>query len=263
MRILLAAKHAPHGKRPIGGVQTWCRTVAHELQRRGHEAVTWGPEQPPPLGGFDFGIINNVGDTNRAFAWCKKTLVVSHGIIPAERPPDAGNVAFTSEEIRSHWNGDGPIIRQPIDLRFWTPKTTIPLYGTRFSYRGGLRFVPTLAKRVGMRYYHLRSQGEESVRNVLQKSAFVLATGRAALEAMACDVPVVLCDHRSAYQGPLMDLDIEHAMTRNYSGRGGIVPTPENTLDAIAASMTARGMRNHVEQHHDVREIVDQLVEFA
>ena len=84
MRILLAAKHAPHGKRPIGGVQSWCRTVAQELIQRGHEAVTWGPEQPAPLGVFDLGVIANVGDTSRAFDWCQKTINVCHGIIPAE-----------------------------------------------------------------------------------------------------------------------------------------------------------------------------------
>ena len=36
MRILIAAKHAPHGNRPIGGVQSWSRTICRELERRGH-----------------------------------------------------------------------------------------------------------------------------------------------------------------------------------------------------------------------------------
>jgi hypothetical protein len=91
----------------------------------------------------------------------------------------------------------------------------------------------------------------------------VLATGRAALEAMACDVPVVICDHRSAYQGPLMDLDIDGSMTRNYSGRGGETPTIENVRAAIEHAIDSGGKREHVLKHHDVRHVVDQLLAMA
>ena len=262
MRILLAAKHAPHGSRPIGGVQSWCRTVANELTLRGYDVTTWGPEQGIPVGGFDLGIIANASDTSRAFAWCRKTLNICHGIIPAEKPATNDLTVFTSEEIRDHWHGEGPIIRQPIDTAFWSPgQWPLRINLTRFSYRAGLPFVRNIAQAMEMPYHHLRDQNENAVRNVLQKSGCVLATGRAALEAMSCDVPVVLCDHRSAYQGPLMDLDVLGAMTRNYSGRGGVTPTIKNVRDAIEMMMGSNTWREHVLKHHDVVNIVDQLLD--
>lgn len=262
MKILLAAKHAPHGSRPIGGVQSWCRTVANELTLRNHLVTTWGPEQLIPLGGFDLGIIANVNDTERAFAWCRKTILVSHGIIPAE-DPRGERVVFTSEGVRDYWKGSGPVIRQPIDTEFWSPHWNLRINLTRFSYRGGLPFVRTLAAEKQLTYCHLRNASAESARAAVRKSACVLATGRAALEAMSCGVPVVLCDHRSAYQGPLMDLDIVSAMTRNYSGRGGVVPKIENLSQAIDEAMEVGDLRAHVLKHHDVRNVVDQLLEVA
>ena len=118
-----------------------------------------------------------------------------------------------------------------------------------------------IAQAMEMSYRHLRDHDELRARACVQKSACVLATGRAALEAMSCDVPVVLCDHRSAYQKPLMDLDIESAMTRNYSGRGGITPTIQNVRTAIESAMSSATMREHVLKHHDVVNIVDQLLD--
>lgn len=269
MRILLAAKHAPHGSRPIGGVQSWCRTVANELARRGHEVETWGPEQPLPVGAFDVGVIANVSDTGRVLGQCKQRVIVSHGIIPAEntsrgqRPGDP--MVYTSEEVRDHWGGLGTVLRQPIDLTFWSPGP-IPggkKYLTRFSYRGGLRFIPSLARELKLEYRHVRNLDSRAVRDILRRSACVLATGRAALEAMACGAPVVLCDHRSAYQGPLMDLDHTTAATRNYSGRGGITPTLHSVREAIKHSIKHGSRRRYVEDTHNVVDIADQILELA
>jgi len=260
MKILLAAKHAPHGPRPIGGVQSWCRTVEAELVRRGHDVRTWGPGQPPPLGGHDLGIIANAGDTARAYDWCRKSITICHGIIPAETPP-GNNVAFTSEEVRARWAGDGPIIRQPIDLEFWTPVRIRRKFLTRFSYRGGLNFLPVLAKSLGMIPQHVRNSSAEDARKIVRESACVIATGRAALEAMACGVPVVICDHRSSYQQPLLDLDTTGAMERNYSGRGGIKPSMDRVKDAVKTAMKMGSLRAHIEQFHDVKNVTDQLLE--
>lgn len=262
MRILLSAKHAPHGSRPIGGVQSYCRTVGRELEKRGHEVETWGPEQPVPLGGFDLGIIANVADTSRALEYCRKNLVVCHGIIPAEKPI-GDHVVYTSEEVRDHWGGGGAVIRQPIDLDFWRPNPAERIYLTRFSYRSGLKFIPQIAKSMHLQYQHIRNLDSRGVREILRKSRCVIATGRAALEAMAVGVPVVIADHRSAYQGPLMDLDIEGSAKRNYSGRGGITPTLANVTGAINAAISRGSMREYVEKHHDVVDIVDQLLDAA
>lgn len=267
MRILLAAKHAPHGSRPIGGVQSWCRTVCRELEQRGFDVETWGVDQSPPSGNFDLGIIANVGDTRRVVGQCKRVVVISHGIITAENPYQHDlrlvPVVFTSEEIRDHWNGVGFIVRQPIDLGFWTPKENKQIYLTRFSYRSGLKFIPGIARNMGLKYAHVRNLSSRGARDVIRKSACVLATGRAALEAMACGVPVVICDHRSSYQAPLIDLDITGAAKRNYSGRGGETPTPELVRGAIELSIRRGSMRRHVEENHGVAAITDQLLDIA
>lgn len=261
MRILLAAKHAPEGRRPIGGVQSWCRTVAAELRRIGHEAVTWGPEQPLPAGRFDLGIVANARDTGVALEKCDRVLAVCHGIIPAEHPPAGVPVVFTSEGVRDHWGGTGPVIRQPIDLAFWSPAEAERRYLTRFSYRRGLDFLPAVARRLGLDFRQVASLSPEDARYALWQSACVLATGRAALEAMACGVPVVICDHRMAYQGPLLDEDVEGAMTRNYSGRGGVEATPAAVAAAVGRAMARGSLRAHVERHHGVSAIVGQLLE--
>lgn len=259
MKILLAAKHAPHGSRPIGGVQTWCRTVCKELQKLGHETHTWGPEQPDP-GNFDFGIIANAQDTSRAFSWCNLVLNVTHGIIAAENP--ANNYAVhTSEEIKDFWKTDGPIIRQPIDMEFWKPLKTKKKYLTRFSYRSGLPWLANLAKDLKLEYRHVRNMTPLQAREIINQSVCVIATGRAALEAMSCGVPVVICDHRSAYQDPLINTDLYDAMYKNYSGRGGIRPNIGIVKTAIKRSIDEGSLRKHVKSHHESGAITKQILE--
>lgn len=267
MRILLAAKHAPHGPQPIGGVQTWCRTVCSELESRGFDVETWGPDQPDPVGEFDIGFVANVGDTGKVLKQCGRVVVISHGIIPAENPHQVqehrGPIVFTSEEVHDHWDGVGVVVRQPIDTTFWSPGNDEKRFLTRFSYRQGLRFVMATARSMNLEYCHLRNNDSRTVREMIRRSVCVLATGRAALEAMSCGVPVVICDHRGSYQGPLMDLDVTGAAKRNYSGRGGVTPTPELVLGAVKMSIAGGSMRRYIEENHSVVDIVDQLMDIA
>ncbi|MGB1561550.1 MAG: glycosyltransferase [Sinimarinibacterium flocculans] len=264
MRILLAGKYVPTGSRPIGGVQSWIKAVADELRRRWHEVTLWGPEFGAPAGEYDLGIMANFCETAAAFPLCRRTLLVSHGIIAPEKPEGADAYAFTSEGVRAHWGGTGPVVRQPIDLRFWS-REHYENAGTllRYSYRAGLPFLPSVAAGLGLRFEHLRNATHEQAREAIHRAACVIATGRAALEAMACGAPVVICDHRSAYQGALYDPDTLGAMERNYSGRGGIEPTVENIAAAVKAAIAHGSLRRHVEEHHDATRVVDQLLEAA
>lgn len=252
----MAAKHPPGGRLAIGGVQTWCATVGAELQRQGHDVAFWGPEFPVPDAMFDVGIFANWKHTKSAAKRCGQTLIISHGVIPDEK----GGDAFTSEEVRDYWRGKGPVIRQPIDLSFWTPSTVEKRYLTRFSYRDGLGFLPVLATQFGMEYRHLKAQTQQECREVLWQSAIVVATGRAAVEAMACGASVIIADDRG-YQKPLLDNDTTGAMQRNYSGRGGITANEVNVRQAIVDAIQHRpNYINHVYQHHDAQRITKEIM---
>lgn len=260
MRVLLGSKHGPHGSQPIGGVQSWIRTVAAHLARR-HQVVLWDYRDHPPKGRFDLGILAHWRWSGRFARQCDAVVNVSHGIIPEEQPGDVP-VVFTSEGVRDHWKREGPVIRQPIDCKFWTPDTSNRDTLTRFSYRHGLEFVPDIALRLGLHYRHAATLPPDQCREVLRRSACVLATGRAALEAMACGAPVVIVDNRE-YQGPLIDPDTLGSMARNYSGRGGVIPNAKNVSEAISQAMVTGSLRHHVLAHHDVSTIAGELFDVA
>lgn len=265
MKILLTAKCPPNGLRKIGGVQSWCTTVGRELVNRGHNVVYAGPKDDLKNQHFDFGILANASSVPLAPVFCDKYVTVCHGIIEAEKPPAIGPVLFTSEGVQAHWGGKGAILRQPIDLDFWRPHDfdLEPSFLTRFSYRSGLSELKLIAKEMDLEYIHLRNASHTIVREHLRQSACVIATGRASLEAMACGVPVVIADHRSSYQGPLLDLDTEGSMARNYSGRGGVVPDYPNLTKAIIDAIDVGSRREHVERFHNVVNVVDYLLRYA
>src|SRR5690606_20373985 len=144
---------------------------------------------------------------------CDRWLAVCHGIVPDEQPPE-GRVAYTSEGVKRHWGGSGPVIRQPLDLAFWTPHAAPKRRLLRYSPRGGLAYLPDVSRELGLRYTHLRQASHEQARQAMRESACVLATGRAALEAMACGVPVLICDDRP-YQGPLVSFAPAAQMLEN------------------------------------------------
>ncbi len=256
MRILIAVKHPPGGRLAIGGVQSWSKTVADKLVESGHQVTFWGPEWPLPSGRFAAGLFANLLHTAPMVLACDKVLKISHGIVEDEK--GGPGFAATSEEVRDRWHCDGPVIRQPIDLDFWSPDGRFRRYLTRFSYRGGLDWLPDIAAEHGLEYRHVRAETPERARDVLRESAVVVATGRAAVEAMACGAAVVIADERE-YQGPLLDPDPLAAMTRNYSGRGGIAATPPAMRAAIGAAIERGSLRRHAEQHHDAHIIQREI----
>lgn len=259
MRVLIASKRAPGtpGRRD-GGVQTWVSTIAAELRRRGHLVDVTGAADVAPADQYDLGIFANAKHTQGLVRFCDRAVLVVHGIVEDERPlPGFGAVAFTSEGVKRHWGGAGPIVRQPIDLEFWSPDGRSRAGVLRYAARGGLEWVAQAISG----YSHIRTATHEAAREALRGAAVVLASGRCAVEAMACGAPVVICDERH-YQGPLMGCGtLSSQMWENYSGRSGVVPTPDNLPQAIAHAQACNKFREHVERHHDVRRIVDQLLE--
>lgn len=259
MRILLAGKFTHLGSRPIGGLQSWIYTVACELTRRGHAVTCWQPGKVL-VGRFHMGIFANLAHTRECLAAVDQSILVSHGIIDAERPePGCDVTAFVSENVRDHWGMNGPVIRQPIDLEFWSPGNGERHHLVRYSYRTGRFHGPEVARRMGLPYRHVHGVSHIVARAAMRGGVCVYATGRAALEAAACGVPVVIYDHRAAYQGPLL-AEFDGQMEKSYSGRGGIEPGMRDVMAATEKAIERGSRRAHVEEHHDVRKIVEQLL---
>ena len=266
MRILFTGKHPPGGRARHGGVHSWIATMVSVCEALGHECAIWGPELPAPSGRFDLGVVSNARATGEAARWCDRIIGVSHGIIPDERPEPSFLSVFTSEEVRKFWGSPGPVLRQPIDLEFWSPgDSEAENLLTFYSYRAPMDLgLDKVAAALGMRFARLKNVTPCAAREALRRSRVVAATGRAALEAMACGAVVLICDWR-LYQGPLFDPDAYGAMARNYSGRGGVGPTmmllKKNILERMDDPPAAPVL--HLRRHHDARRIAQELLEHA
>ena len=153
----------------------------------------------------------------------------------------------------------GEVIRQPIDLDFWKPQRLLKNKITRYSYRTGTTHCELASKELGLPYHHMHDVDHEQARDVINSSHLVFATGRAALEAMACDVPTVIYDHRDAYQPPLMGHSLADEMQNSYSGRSGFNPSLQKVVAQCKFALEQKRWREWVAIHHDVKKIVDQL----
>lgn len=259
MKILITGKFTHLVSRPIGGLQSWIKTVSSELESRGYHVDV---KEPHELDGtkYDLGIFANIKLTGHAVKNCKRSILVSHGIIDAEKPDDScDRLVFVSEGVRDHWKMDGDIIRQPIDLEFWKPQRLIKNKITRYSYRNGNMHCEKVSKALDLPFYHAKNMTHEQARDVINSSCLVFATGRAALESMACNVPTVIYDHRDAYQPPLMGIDRLKEMQNSYSGRSGYTPTPDKVINQCKNILDRSDWREWVAKYHDVKEIVNQL----
>jgi glycosyltransferase involved in cell wall biosynthesis len=262
MRILIAGKFVPTGRNPIGGLQSWIKTVRVTLEDMGHTVVEWEPGMAEPMGRYDLGVLSNLRYTAHLRDLCDRSVCVSHGVIPDEKPMLGMHTFCVSEGVRDHWGGSGTILRQPVDLDFWQGTAQDRAGVVRYSYRTTPTHCEAAAKYIGMPFKHVQRVNHEGARESLSRARVVIATGRAALEAMACGTPTVIYDHRAAYQGPLMDGDLSRQMRNSYSGRGGVDPSVDDLAREIERVMLipAERWRKWVVDFHDARKIVKELI---
>ena len=117
-----------------------------------------------------------------------------------------------------------------------------------------------LEERLGLEFGWLKNCSADRARSEMQRAALVCASGRAALEAMACGAATMICDWRG-YQRPLYVSSYKDAMTHNYSGRGGVDPAHCDLSADAKARMKYGSRRAWVEKYHDAEKITDQLLE--
>lgn len=260
MNILMAGLFTPTGRQPIGGTQTWMKTIADHLP--GHEVHYWEPGQQLN-GQYDLGIISQVSRTKKAIDHCRNTILVSHGVVKEEKPEPLCDVTLAvSEEVRDHWQLNCDIIRQPIDTTFWSPSPKVNrTLLARFAYRVGETKSKDVAKMCGLTYTQIKGMTQHEARKIIRTSAVVHASGRAALEAMSCGIPTVIYDHRKQYQGEYLEENFLSSMKTNYSGRGGVEnPTLQQVTNTTQTALVCEGYREHIEKYHDAKHIAEKLL---
>ena len=270
------------------GVYTWSETVRQAMVANGHKLWRDGCGCTPDV------TIGSVGlhlEPKPVLGY----LQVCHGIVEPERPPsyprDSGaKTAYVSEEARDYWSfHEGylvqccapsiagkcvcPIILQPINLDFWKPdpsvrqRKRIVRYG---YYKGCLNeTLQWLAPEIGYQYEHVSNATHHEARAKIREAALVIASGRSALEAAACGVPVLLADDRfyneqgGLIEGPLADV-YPTSNLANFSGRAAGHPVTESFLQCeIRVAIESGPCRYLIEENHDSRKIAEQLLEAA
>lgn len=267
--VLIAGLHPAVHTQGKGGVWSWQQAVAAAFRRRGVSTHLWTPRASlAPV--YDLGIINEpVLGWKGVAARCRRVVFVCHGRNPAEKPAAAPTV-YTSPEVRDFWGADksAPIVRQPIDLGFWSPPerddARQPVLVAYSNYAPADWNLASHAAAAGLSFERARGLSHEEARDLFRRAGCVLAAGRGALEAMACGAPTLIGDWR-AYDGPpRYDPDTDRAEARNYSARGG--PLIDHGLPAaIRAAMDGDRDRHwrRIADRHDADRIIDELERHA
>lgn len=246
---------------PFGGVQSWCETIAKALNARQIKTEFWGPRMRLPSERFDLCLLANASKAYLAAKAARKAVNICHGVIAEEKPFGDLPVVYTSEEIRDHWRRPGPIVPQPIDMEFWSPDDSRRDLLLFYSYRSPESLgLERTAEALGLRFVWIKSATHETARAAMRQSAICFASGRAALEAMACNAPTVVCDWRDYNGGPLMQDDLEQAARRNYSGRGGVDPRAADLVEIARRTIEAQRPRDYVEARHEAKAVADALL---
>lgn len=218
----------------------------------------------PPKTRVDVAMIAHAKRT-WVISGCAETVInVSHGVIPEEAPQTREKTVFTSEEVRSFWKRPGSVIPQPIDMDFWRPADTDRRSLLFYSYRSPDALgLDAVADKLGLEFRFLTNATPDEAREAMQSAAVCFASGRAALESMACDAPTVICDHRDYNGGPLCEIDMDRARFTNYSGRGGVSPSLEMLETAALQAIETQRPREYCAQWHEAGAVTEKLMQAA
>lgn len=195
----------------LGGVQTWTRTVSDAIRKLGYECKTYDINAPNIPGADIYIIAHNTILKKHIKQGVPATLIV-HGVIPKlERPVYGASRYFAvSEETQQFTDKLGfnctRIVRNPIDTdRFgFVGCRKRPEKVVINNYRRTLPFIDDLKKRFDV--YELNASNQtDDVKSIIKDADIVIATGRAAYEAMAMGKNVIISGEGNYRGGEYLD----------------------------------------------------------
>jgi len=197
----------------FGGTETWTMTMVHAFRQLGHTTHFTGNsgkinknfEQYYQLlkKSYDIVIINGKKNVSKFATLGKKSIFVSHGILPEEEKPVRGTdlILAVSEETKKNVENHGficnGIIRNPINTDHFS-KTNIndnPLTVAIVDRRRRFKFINQLKEK-----YSVIEIGHPpifDIKNAILKSDIVIGKGRVIYEAMSMGKNVVVSGNNS------------------------------------------------------------------
>jgi hypothetical protein len=292
-----------HGLDRPAGTETFVLTVAAELISRGHQVSCYAAElgeaaerlralgarttddaravdEPDVIHASHIDVTHSV-----MAAWPLAPMVfLSHGSglrEVLERPPLARSQverwAAVSEWVRDVLAtrdgiapGDVHVVRNPVDLdrfRALLPPRRPARTALLLNNHDDPAFVALVEEGCRTAGLELRRVGGSVRRwdtaDEINNADVVISIGRGAIEALACERPVVLL-HLFGGDGPLVPATADRAMRINYAGlHDHRIPSAGELGDWLREAVEAGGEwgRAWIEEHHAAPRVVDALVD--
>lgn len=265
----------------LGGTQTWVKTMYDYLIKEGHQVDLFAGDndysllpQSSRLGDdYDLALINhNTCLSALEGIKIKKRVFTSHGVIPELEQPIRGADVYVSvsEEVQENLKKQGfnsLLIRNPIDLDVYRPTRPINHKLTKVlflsNYQGKALEVVTkavdLIKGVQLEVLGKNKQTSNVV-EVINNADLVIALGRTAYEAMACNRNVIIYDYNGA-DGFVNHQTIYEYRENNCSGRcKKRIITAEDLVSLINMYNPQLELRWYIKDHHDVKKIATEYL---
>lgn len=262
-----------------GGTQSWVQTMhgvlatEHEVHVHSHRAGELPPEYVPfdPGATYDLALVNHGPCmVDLRHTRIRTRIMTSHGVVPAEEwaRPGADAYAAVSEYVAGHIPWRSTIIRNPIDVDRFRPRTPpapVVRKGVFLSNRQG-RALGTIREACALADIELEVVGGDTARpdpeNAIDDADLVFGIGRSALEGLACGRRVVAFDHLG-YSGTVTPENLAVLRRDNFAGylRGRWPDAQE--LATELRSLKALSMRDAIVEEHAPEKVADAYLRLA
>lgn len=273
----------------FGGTETWTMTMVKSFRELGHNAhftSTNGLLHNSFKSNFkdlkefyDLVIINGKSNIPLFRDRGRVSFFISHGILPSQEHPDNGTdiILSVSEEVCESITSKGfkcnGIIRNPIDLNKYKSNRKVNEIKTIgfFDRRRKFPFINEIKK-----FYNVIEIGNppiQNVKDILDKCDLVVATGRAAYEAMALSKNVIVSGNNSGRNGNVEwmdglvdDITFYEYRKNNFSGRRNKIEikNADIFLDEVNKASVDQSERNRllIKNNNSSHLIAEQLLNF-